>query len=266
MKSLIANIVAHVYFEYFIIAVILINAVSIGLETSPELFIQYESLFQTVNAVILGIFMIEAALKMYALSPRVQDYFKSGWNIFDFSIIVLSLVPFTGNLAMVARLVRLLRIFRLISVIPELRLIVATLIRSIPSMGNIMLLMSVIFYIFAVAGQQLYHEHDPEHWGSIGISLLSLFRIVTLEDWTDLMYTAMELSPYHWIYFVSFVVVGTFVVINLFIAIVLNNLEEAKQDHLKSMREPLGKEELLHELDQTRKSLADLRQKLERSL
>ena len=163
---------------------------------------------------------------------------------------------------MLARLARLLRVLRLISAIPELRLIVATLMKSIPSMGNIMLLMGVIFYIYAVAGQQLFHEHDPKHWGNLGISLLTLFRIVTLEDWTDVMYTAMEMHSLAWIYFVSFVIMGTFVIINLFIAVVLNNLEEAKEERLKELRQPPTRDCLLKELDQTQKALQQLRQQL----
>ena len=129
-------------------------------------------------------------------------------TVFDFLVIVFSLLPATGEYAMIARLARLLRVLRLISTIQELRLIVSTLVRSIPSMGHVMLLMSIIFYIYAITGYQLFHEHDPVHWRNLGISLLSLFRIVTLEDWTDIMYTAMELHPMAWMYFVSFVVLA----------------------------------------------------------
>ena len=174
---------------------------------------------------------------MIAVAPKVQRYFQNGWNLFDFSIIVFSLLPATGQFAMIARLARLLRVMRLISTVPKLRLIVSTLIRSLPSMGHVILLMSVIFYIYAVSGYHLFHEHDPEHWRNLGISLLTLFRVVTLEDWTDVMYTAMEWHPMAWMYFVSFVVVGTFVVVNLFIAVVLNNLEEAKHEQLEELLE-----------------------------
>lgn len=133
---------------------------------------------------------------------------------------------------MIARLARLLRVMRLISALPELRLIVSTLVRSVPGFANVILLLSIIFYMYGVAGYHLFHEHDPVHWHNLGTSLLTLFRVLTLEDWTDVMYTAMELSPYAWLFFVSFVVVATFVVINLFIAVVINNLEAAKQERL----------------------------------
>ncbi|MDH5219371.1 MAG: ion transporter, partial [Gammaproteobacteria bacterium] len=209
--------------------------------------------------------VIEAILKITAVAPRFKLYFGNGWNLFDFTIVVLSILPTSGEFAMLARLARLLRVLRLISVIPELRLIVATLMRSIPSMGNILLLMSVIFYVYAVAGYHLFHLHDPEHWGSLGISMLTLFRIVTLEDWTDVMYTAMEMHPYSWVFFVSFVIIGTFVVINLFIAVVINNLDEAKAERLKELEQPLSRDELLTQLRETQKAMFQLQDKLEKS-
>ena len=111
----------------------------------------------------------------------------------------------------------------------------------------------------------LFHEHDPTHWETLGISLLTLFRVVTLEDWTDVMYTAMDMHPMSWIYFVSFVVLGTFVVINLFIAVVINNLEEAKQEQLDKLQRPPTKDEMLRELRQTQEAIASLQKKLERN-
>ena len=148
------------------------------------------------------------------------------------------------------------------SALPELRLIVATLVRSVPSMFNVICLMSIIFYIYAVAGYHLFHEIDPTHWNTLGISLITLFRIVTLEDWTDVMYAAMEHYWWAWAYFVSFVVVGTFVVVNLFIAVVINNLDEAKAERLAAMTETPSREELLRELRATRESLARLERRL----
>ena len=262
MQELAGRIVAHDIFERFIIGIILVSAVLIGMETSDDLMQHYGQWVHWGNRTVLAIFILEAVLKIYAVAPQFKRYFGVGWNVFDFTIVVLALLPSTGELAMLARLARLLRVLRLISVIPELRLIVATLMRSIPSMGNIMLLMGVIFYIYAVAGQQLFHEHDPEHWGNIGIALLSLFRIVTLEDWTDLMYTAMQMNVYSWIYFVSFVITGTFVVINLFIAVVINNLEEAKAERLAELKPTPSKKDLMRELDQTLEAMQKLRHQL----
>jgi len=258
------NLVRAPLFERTIIGLILLNALILGLETNASLVANFGNWFELGHQLILAAFIIEALLKISAVAPRFKLYFGDGWNLFDFSVIVFSLLPATGELAMIARLARLLRVLRLISTLPELRLIVATLMRSIPSMGNIMLLMSIIFYIYAIAGFHLFHLHDPEHWGTLGLSLLTLFRVVTLEDWTDIMYTAMETLPWAWAYFVSFVVIGTFVIINLFIAVVLNNLEEAKAERLEELRQPVSRDELLKELASTQQAITRLQKQMER--
>ena len=251
-------------FEGFIIALILLNAVLLGLETLPSVLDRYETWINLGQQVTLGVFVVEAALKIFATTPRVDRYFRDGWNVFDFSIVVLSLVPATGSFAIIARMARLLRLLRLVSVVPELRLIVSTLVRSIPGMFHIVALMSLIVYIYAIIGYQLFHEHDPEHWRNLGIALLSLFRVVTLEDWTDIMYKAMEYHPLTWMYFVSFVVLGTFVVINLFIAVVINNLDEVKQERLRDLERSPTADSLLRELRVTQQSLRRLEMQLRR--
>ena len=252
------RVVSNSIFEYFIIALILASGAILGLRTVPEIADDYGELMTWGNRVILTMFIVEAALKMLALAPKPLRYFLDGWNVFDFAIIVFSLVPATGAFAMVARLGRLLRVLRLISTIEDLRLIVAALVKSIPNVGHILMLMSIIVYIYAIVGFQLFHEHDPEHWRNIGISILTLFEIITLEGWIDVNAKAMELNPFAWIYFVSFVVVGTFVVVNLFIAVVINNLDRAKEDALKELQPPVSREELLQELRATQVSLRRL--------
>lgn len=251
------------WFESFIIAVILANAVLLGLGTSPRVEREYGDLLHLGNQVALGIFIAEALLKMLALAPRPHRYFGDGWNIFDFSIIVLAFVPATGEFAMVSRLARLLRVVRLITTIRELRLIVAALVRAIPSVGHVMMLMSIVVYIYAIMGYHLFHAHDPEHWRNLGISVLSLFRVVTLEDWTDIMYKAMELHSWAWVYFVSFVVVATFVTINMFIAVIINSLDEVKAEKLRELEAPPSRDELLREIRATQAALARLERRLD---
>ena len=251
-------------FEPFMIALILVNALIIGLETSREFVANYNGWLDAGNDIILGIFIVEAALKIIAVAPRWGLYFRSGWNLFDLSVIVLSLVPATGEFALVARLIRILRVLRLISAVPQLRLIVATLVRSIPSMGHVIMLMSVIFYIYAVTGFHLFGEADAEHWGTLGAALLTLFQMVTLEGWVEVMDAALETHPFGWIYFVSFILLGTFVVLNLFIAVVINNLEQSKLEQLEELTQPTTHEEVLQELDRTRKALQDLQRKIAR--
>ena len=251
-------------FEYFIIAVIIFNGVLLGLGTSPALSEGYGDLIELASQVALGVFIAEALLKMFAASPRALGYFRDGWNIFDFLVIVFALIPATGQFAMIARLARLLRVLRLISTIKDLRIIVAALVRSIPSVGHVMLLMGIIVYIYAIMGYHLFHRTDPDNWGSLGAATLTLFNIITLEGWTDIMYTAMETHPLAWVYFVSFVIVGTFVVINLFIAIIINNLDEAKLERLRDITRPISREELLRELRATQEALVRLTERIER--
>ena len=249
--------------EYFIIGVIIANGVLLGLETSPALVTRYGELMHWGNQIALGIFIVEAAIKMLAQFPRPHRYFLDGWNVFDFLVIVFALVPATGQFAMVARLARLLRIVRLVSAIQDLRLIVAALVRSIPSVMHVIMLMSIVVYIYAIMGYHLFHEHDPEHWGNLGVSLLTLFNIITLEGWTEVMNRAMERYPMAWIYFVSFVVLGTFVVINMFIAIIINNLDEAKRDRLEELQTPPSSDQLLREIRATQEALRRLEERLD---
>jgi len=244
------------------IGLILFNAVLIGLETSPEFMARYDGWLHAANDVILGVFIVEAALKIIAVAPRFRLYFGNGWNLFDFSIVVLSLIPATGEFALVARLIRVLRVLRLVSAVPQLRLVVATLVRSIPSMGHVILLMSLVFYIYAVTGYHFFADDDPEHWGSLGAALLTLFQLVTLEGWVEVMETSMESHPFAWVFFVSFVMLGTFVVLNLFIAVVINNLEQSKIEQLEKLEQPVTHEDVMRELERTRNALRDLQAKI----
>lgn len=259
----IRRIAASKQFEHTIIVLILITAALIGFEAFPSLMSpKIDVIFNRAHNLILAAFIAEAAIKMVALSPRPWDYFKNGWNVFDFSLIVLALLPISAEFAMLGRVFRLLRVLRLINAFPELRLIVETLVRSIPSMLHITILMSILFFIYAVLGFHLFHEHDPVHWRNLAYALLTLFRIVTLEDWTDVMYKAMELSPLYAAFFVSFVVIGTFVVVNLFIAVVINNLDEAKYAHLKKLEHPQLHDQLMQSMVQAKDSITSLEKKL----
>jgi voltage-gated sodium channel len=247
-----SRLVAWPGFERFIVGVILFNGVLVGVETFPQVMERWGDALHMANNVILVIFILEALAKMAALGRGWLGYFKSGWNIFDFAVIVLSLIPASGDFATVARLIRLLRVLRLVSALPKLRLLVSTLVSSIPGMANVLLLMILVFYIYAVAGFHFFHQHDPDKWGTLGDSLLTLFQIVTLDDWGTIMGKGMELSGWFWIYFVSFVLVGTFIVINLFIAVVINSLDEAREHELSLLQAPPSQVEILRELRRTR--------------
>ena len=252
-------------FETTIITIIIVNALLLGVGTSETLDRQYGDVIGIAYQVALAIFIVEALLKMTAAAPCVAGYFRDGWNIFDFLVIVFALIPATRELAMVVRLARLLRVLRLVSAIRDLRLIVTALVRSIPSVGHVLMLMSIIVYIYAIIGYHLFSEHDPENWRTLGIAVLTLFNILTLDGWTVVLSTAMQFNSLAWIYFVTFVVMGTFVVINLFIAIIINNLDEAKLERLRELDQPVSREELLREIRTTRDALIRLEQRIEDS-
>ena len=250
-------------FEFGIIVIIILNALLLGLGTSPAIEEQYGNWIQVLYEVALAIFVLEALLKMVASSPRVVGYFRDGWNVFDFLVVVLALIPVTGQFATIARLVRLLRVMRLVSTIKDLRVIVTALVSSIPSVGHVIMLMGIIVYIYAIIGIHLFSEHDPEHWRNVGIAVLTLFNIITFDGWTDVMFTAMDLNPLAWVYFVSFVVVGTFVVINLFIAILIDKMGDAKLERLRDPENTVSREELLQELRATKETLQKLEERIQ---
>jgi voltage-gated sodium channel len=230
MVHLCRRVASSRWFQNAALSVIVANAVLIGVETSPALWERYGGLFNALNAAVQVIFVVEIAVRLLAFGPRVHRFFLDGWNVFDFTIVALSLLPAAGPFTTVARLARLLRALRVVSALPELRLIVATMLRSIPSLANVVVLLGLILYVYAIIGVHLFAGVDPGNWGSLPRAGLTLFEILTLEGWVDLMNTSLAATTWAWIYYVSFVVLAVFVVINLFIAIVINNLEAAKRE------------------------------------
>ena len=217
-------------FQTFIMLVILGNAVLVGLETFPELVATQHALLDAINVTILAIFIFELSVRLLSYWPRPHLFFRDGWNVFDFVIVALSLLPAAGSFATVARLARLLRVLRLISAFPELRLIVATMLRSFGSMGSVLLLMGLVMYVYAVLGYHLFSAADPAHWGSLGSSLRTLFEILTLEGWVEIQESSLQVTPLAWLFYGSYVLIAVFVVVNLFIAVVLNNLENVRTE------------------------------------
>ena len=211
---------------------------------------------------------LEALLKMIALSPRIDRYFRNGWNAFDFLAIGLLIISIAGDLFLASYgflliSVRLLRLLRGLSTVQDLQLILSTLFRSLPGLGHIVVLMGIVLYSFALVGYYTFGEHDPENWGSLGVSILSLFRMMTLDDWAKIMQPAVELEPLAWVYFVSFIIVSAFIVVNLFIAIVIKNLDAAMQEHPRSLKAPASREEILRELRSTQQALQRLEERLQ---
>ncbi|MBM3264073.1 MAG: ion transporter [candidate division Zixibacteria bacterium] len=249
-------------FQHFILGVIVFTAIVMGLETDASLKAAYGPVLHTLNTVIQGIFVFEIVVRLVAHWPRLGRFFRDGWNVADFLIVTASLLPQVGAFATVARLARLLRVARLLSASPELRLIISTMLRSIPSLGNVTLLLSLVLYIYAITGHHFFHENDPEHWGTLGRSLMTLFQILTLEGWIEVQKISLEVYPYAWMFFSSYVVIAVFVVINLFIAVVLNNMETAREEHEMEENKRHPRHDLLARIHTLKQELDDLERKL----
>ena len=220
----------------FIIALIVINAVILGLETSQSVMAVAGTALVAANKSILAVFVVEIALKLIAFGPR---FFRSGWNVFDFLIVAIALVPAAGPFE-ILRALRILRVLRLLSQIPKLRAIIESLLRALPGMGWTALLLVLVFYIFAVMGTMLFAEEFPEYWGNLGLSLFSLFQIMTLESWsTGVARPMMEVYPLIWIYFVPFILISSFMVLNLFIAIIVTATQSIHHDEEVEQHESL---------------------------
>jgi voltage-gated sodium channel len=258
----IENLVNSTRFGLAITVIIVIQAIVLGLETFSELA-DFSNVFEFIHWFVVGVFIVEAGLKLAAKYPCPQMYFRDGWNIFDFAIIVLSLVPFTGSFSTVARLVRLLRITRLTNRSKEMRIMIATIAKSLPSMMNIMFLLGILFFIYGVAGYHLFSQIDPVHWGTLPDSLITLFKIITLEGWVELMNPVTSVSMFNVAFFISFIVIGTFVVINLFVAIIVKKTEEAYKQ-IQNQTTP-SQHEILSEIKEIRRMIEDLEKKISKA-
>jgi voltage-gated sodium channel len=256
------RIADHPHFQHFIMAVIVAAAVLIGVETSPTLTARYAGLIDAAELAIQAVFVTEIAIRLVAHWPRMGRFFASGWNVFDFTVVAASLLPQAGAFAMVARLARLLRVTRLVSAFPELRLIIGTMLRSIPSMGHVIVLLSLLLYVYAVLGFHFFRTADPAHWGSLGAALLTLFQMLTLEGWVEIQAAVLDTYPFAWLYFSSFVLVAVFVVVNLFIAVVINNLESVKHEQQADADRASVHRDTLETIEDVRQRLAELERRL----
>lgn len=222
-------------FQNFIVSLIVINSITIGMETSKSWMNSFGVFFDQLDNIILIIFVIEVVLKLYAFGFK---FFKNAWNVFDFLIIAIAVIPAAGSFS-VFRTIRILRTLRLIKNVPKLRVIIEALIKSIPSIGWIMVLLVTVFYIFAVLATNLYGEDFPQWFGSIGGSMYTLFQIMTLESWSSgIARPMMTQAPYSYMFFIPFILIATYTTLNIFIAIVVNTMNEL---HIQDAREEEAK-------------------------
>jgi voltage-gated sodium channel len=243
-------------FQNFIIAVIMINAVTLALETAPETAAPILGILHVIDLICLGIFVAELLAKMVVYRHR---FFLDGWNWFDFIVVGISLVPAAESLTAL-RALRILRVLRIVSVVPSLRRVVEAGIRALPGMGSILLVLMLLFVIGAVVSTKLYGATFPQYFGTLGDSLFSLFTVMTLEGWPDLAREVMAVHPNAWLFFIPFLIITAFMVLNLLIGVIVNAMEETageEEEKLESLERDLNAT-VLAELRELRAEVAKL--------
>lgn len=223
IRGAVARFIESKSFVNFIIAVIILNAVVLGMETDKEIMAHSGHILLALDKIALGIFIVELSLKLFVYR---LSFFRQGWNVFDFIIVGISLIPASGPLA-VLRALRILRVLRLISVVPSMRRVIAALLHSIPGMASIMAVLLIIYYVCAVVATKLFSGHPvaeiAEKFESIAASMYTLFQVMTLEGWSqEVVRPVMDVYPYAWVFFIPFIIITSFAVLNLFIGIIVD--------------------------------------------
>ena len=240
LKSSLQELKDNKLFELLVITVIIISALEIGAKTF-ELPHTALSITGILDIFITVFFLFEITIRFVADEDK-KNFFRKGWNIFDSIVVAVSLIPINDSeMALLARLVRVFRVLRMESVVPELRVLINSLIKALPQLGYVVLLMFIIFYIYAAVGSFIFKDINPTLWGDIAISMLTLFRIMTFEDWTDIQYETMEVYPLSWIFYLTFIFFTAFAFLNMVIGIVVNVMEEEHRS-AKAEKEPTLKE------------------------
>ncbi len=264
MQELSYKVAKSQFFQNFVTFAIIVAGLLVGISTYHDFYLKHQGLLDTLNLIVLIIFIIEIAVKIAAEGKKPWLYFTKAWNIFDFVIVTAAFLSFGGSSIAILRLLRLLRVLKLIKALPRLQVLVSALLKSIPSMGYVSILLLLLFYIYAVAAVFFFGENDPIHFKDLQTSMLSMFRVVTLEDWTDVMYinmfgcesygyggfeefcTASKSNPlFSALFFVSFVLVGTMIFLNLFIGVIMNGMDEARKEMEESQVTEGGQEHIV---------------------
>lgn len=224
-------IVSAPWFQRLIIVAIILAGVLAGIETNADIVARHGSLLHALDGIVLGIFIVEVILKLASHSPQPWRYFRDGWNVFDFIVVALCCLPIHSQFAVVLRLVRTLRLLRLVTALPKLQMLVGALIKSFSSMGYVGMLLGLMFYIYAIMGVHLFGAHDAAHFGGLAVASLTLFQIITLDNWSDVFAVASGASPTAAaVYFVSFILLGTMIMLNLFIGVIMNSMSEMHEE------------------------------------
>jgi voltage-gated sodium channel len=255
------ELISHRTFELVIVVVIVINAIVLGAGTYADLATRHERLFDTIYNVILGIYVVELLIRLTAYRWNPREFVKDGWNIFDFVVVVASFVPGLRANAMLLRLVRLMRIVRLVRFLPDLRMLVAAAGKSVPGIASLAAATFVLIFIYGMLGWVLFGSHDPAAYGNVGQAMLTMFVMLTLENFPDNVAMGQEVSQWTIVYFISYVLLASFLIFNLFIGIVLNSMEEARAADRKEHE----RDDLLERLRAARTALEDAEDELQKA-
>ncbi len=225
MNEFASKVVESNRFRQAVVCVIILNAIIIGLETYPSIEVPYGIVLDVADTMIIILFTVELCMRFVA-EKNARAFFNNPWNIFDVAIIAIGYLPAYSMLT-VLRLFRIIRIMRTFTVIPALKKIVSALLRSLPTMSYVLVLMGLLVYVYAVVGTFLFGSVAPDSFGSLHRTILTLFGVLTLEGWVGLMQTVSGGEPFAWVYFVSFILIGTYVLLNFFVGIIVNNMQSA---------------------------------------
>ena len=269
MREWLSRIVQDPRTDRFIMALIVLNAITLGIETSDVAMARFGPILETVDAVVLAVFVVEILARLYVLRGA---FFRDGWNVFDFIVVGIALAPATGAFA-VLRALRVLRLLRLITAVPTLQRVVNGLVASLPGMGSIVVLIALIYYVCAVIATNLYGDEFPQLFGTLPRSLFTLFTIMTLEGWVDgIVRPIMQTRPYAWLFFIPFIIGTTFMVLNLFIGVIVGAMqrehEKAVAAELEAEREVMQEETepLMRRILELKEEVAALRRDLARHI
>lgn len=246
--------VEHPRFEQAIVVLIVLNAITLGLETSSAVMSRFGGVLTTFDRLALGVFAVELVLRFFVYRGR---FFHDPWRVFDLVVVLAALAPSAGPFT-VLRALRVLRVLRLVSLVPSMRGVVNALLAALPGMASIIGLMGLVLYVSAVMATKLFGKIAPEYFGGLDASLFTLFQVMTVEGWPDIARGVMEKAPYAWMFFVTYLLVATFMVLNLFIAVVVNAMQSKVAEDLRDEGEANTKE-ILEELRALRRELESLR-------
>ena len=231
--EILERVVESTWFNVVILAVIAANAVVLGMQTYDGVTERHGETLDLLNEIFLGVFVAELLLRVASYGRRPQDFFRNGWNVFDFVVIAAAFLPGVRENATLLRLARLARLVRVVRLLPELRVLIIAVVRSLPPLFSMTVLTALILFVYGMIGWLLFGDENPGDWGNIGRAMLTLFVMLTLENFPQHLEAGMEIEPWSIFYFISFVLVAAFIILNVLIGVVLNSMEEARQIHLK---------------------------------